>query len=147
MGGERAFLQTDQRNVQHIGDKSALLAPLKMACVSLIADSRETGWSGYEAKGDHARSTGNWSDARQAYARAVELLGRTTAQEGNLDMASLLNKLGAMLSKQHDIAGAEHVHRRALTIYTTIEGAEDLRVADTLDLLAAALSEEPLTED
>lgn len=133
----------DQRKVQLIDDQSALLTPSKIVCVGLRADVHETGWSGYEAKGDHARSTGDWSDARHAYSRAVELLGRTTAQEGTLDMASLLNKLGAMLSMQHDIAGAEVVHRRALTIYTSIGGAEDLRVADTLDLLAAALSEEP----
>ena len=133
----------DQRKVQQIDDKPALLEPLKLVCVSLIADSHETGWSGYEAEGDHARSNGNWSVALNAYARAVELLGQTTVHEGTLDMASLLNKLGAMRSKQHDIAGAEMVYRRALTIYTSIGGAEDLRVADTLDLLAVALSEEP----
>lgn len=133
----------DQREKQPNCDKSAVLAPLKMACINLIRDDHETGWSGYEAKGDHARSNGNWSDAVIAYAKAVELLGRTTAQEGDLDMASLLNKLGAMHSKQHDIAGAEIDHRRALTIYTTIQGGEDLRVADTLDLLAVALMEVP----
>lgn len=137
------FSADDQRNVRHIDDKSTWLTPSNIVCVSLRADVHETGWSGYEAKGDHARSTENWSDARQAYSRAVELLGRTTAQEGNLDLASLLNKLGAMLSMQHDIAGAEVVHRRALAIYTSIGGADDLRVANTLDLLAAALSEEP----
>ena len=93
----------DQPELQSNGDKSTVLAPVEMACVSLIGDAHETGWSGYEAKGDHARSNGNWSDAVKAYARAVELLGQTTAQEGDLDMASLLNKLGAMHSKQHDM--------------------------------------------
>ncbi len=142
-GGRACLPRDDQQEVQHNDDTSALLAPLMMVCVSPIADADETGWSGYEAKGDHARSNGNWSEAREDYAKAVELLDRTIAPEGDLDMASLLNKLGAMHSRQHDMAGAEVVHRRALTIYTSIQGAEDVRVADTLDLLAFVLMEEP----
>lgn len=141
-GRRTCFSVEDQQKVQDHDDKSAWLAPLTMGCAGLITAVDETGWSGYEAKGDHARSNGNWSEARESYARAVELLDRTTAQESTLDMASLLNKVGAMHSKQHDHAGAEMAHRRALTIYTSIGGAEDLRVADTLDLLATVLGEE-----
>ena len=97
------------------------------------------GWSGYEAEGDHARSAGNWSEAEQSYVKAVELLDRATVQGIDQDLASLLNKLGVVRFWHKDFAGAEKSHRRALAIYSKARGADDLRVADTLDLVAIAL--------
>lgn len=122
--------------------KGALLLPLTTVCVGLPASLNEITWAGYEANGDHAKSAGNWPEAEKAYATAVELLDRTIDKEINQDLAALLNKLGAMRFKQNDFAGAEKVFRRALAIYTLTRGAEDLHVADTLDLVASALFEQ-----
>ena len=122
--------------------KRALLLPLTTMCVGLFPVADEIGWAGYEARGDHARSAGNWAEAEKTYVMAVGLLDRTADKEVNLDLAALLNKLGATRFKQDDFAGAETVFRRALTIYTSVRGAEDLHVADTLDLVASALFEQ-----
>jgi tetratricopeptide (TPR) repeat protein len=73
---------------------------------------------------------------------AVGLLDRTADKDVNQDLAALLNKLGAARFKQNDFPGAETVFRRALTIYTSARGADDLHVADTLDLVASALFEQ-----
>jgi tetratricopeptide (TPR) repeat protein len=107
--------------------------------VGLVANADELGWSGYEANGDHAKSVGNWPEAEKAYATAVGLLDRTPDKDTNQDLAALLNKLGVTRFKQNDFAGAETVFRRALVIYTVTRGAEDLHVADTLDLVAGSL--------
>ena len=104
--------------------------------------SGEIGWPGYEARGDHERSIANWIGAEKAYAIAAGLLDRTTDKEVNEVLAALLNKLGVTRFKQGDFAGAETAFRRALTIYTATRGAEDLHVADTLDLVASALFEQ-----
>jgi tetratricopeptide (TPR) repeat protein len=122
--------------------KRTLLLPLTTVCVGLSSAVDEIGWPGYEARGDHARSVGNWPEAEKAYGMAVGLLERTADKEVNQDLAALLNKLGATRFKQNDFAGAETVFRRALTIYTIAQGAEDLHVADTLDLVASALFEQ-----
>jgi tetratricopeptide (TPR) repeat protein len=132
----------DRLSLRRYDDKRALLLPLTTACVGLLAGGDDISWPGYEARGDHARSVGNWPEAEKAYAVAVGLLDRTTDKEVNQDLASLLNKLGVMRFKQNDFAGAETVFRRALTIYTSTRGSEDLRVADTLDLVASALFEQ-----
>ncbi len=112
----------------------------------LIADNSmsagEIGWPGFEARGDHERSIENWVGAEKAYAIAVGLLDRTTDKEVNEALAALLNKLGVTRFKQGDFAGAETAFRRALTIYTMTRGAENLHVADTLDLVASALFEQ-----
>jgi hypothetical protein len=123
-------------------DKGAWLLPFTTVCAGVSSSVNEIGWAGYEANGDHAKSAGNWPEAEKAYATAVELLDRTIDKEVNQDLAALLNKLGAMRFKQNDFAGAEKVFRRALAIYTVTRGAEDLHVADTLDLLASALFEQ-----
>lgn len=107
-----------------------------------LSEGMETGWSGYEAQGDHARSVGKWSEAEKGYAMAVRLLEQVPGKENNLDLAALLNKLGVTRLKQIDFAGAETAFRLALTIYTSTLGSEDLRVADTLDLVASALFEQ-----
>lgn len=86
---------------------------------------------------------GNWSGAEESYVKAVELLDRASVQDINQNLASLLNKLGTVRLWQKDFAGAETSHRRALTIYRKTRGADDLRVADTLDLVAVALFEQP----
>lgn len=113
------------------------------ACVRVGTNPDEPGWAGHEAKGDHTKSVGNWSEAEQAYANAVGLLERTADREVNQDLAALFNKLGTTRFKRKDFAGAEQAFRRALTIYTATRGAEDLHVADSLDLLANALFEQP----
>ena len=64
-------------------------------------------------------------------------------QDIDQDLASLLNKLGTVRFWQKDFVGAETSHRRALTIHRKTRGADDLRVADTLDLVAVALFEQP----
>lgn len=132
----------DPLSLREYDDKHLLLLPLTTACVGLLAAGDEIGWPGYEAQGDHARSIGNLAEAEKAYATAVGHLDRTADKEVNQDLASLLNKLGATRFKQQDFAGAETVFRRALTIYTLTRGYHDLRVADTLDLVASALFEQ-----
>ncbi|MFY4727477.1 tetratricopeptide repeat protein [Nitrospira sp. BLG_2] len=132
----------DPLSLREYDDKHLLLLPLTTACVGLLAAGDEIGWPGYEAQGDHARSIGNLPEAEKAYATAAGLLDRTADKEVNQDLASLLNKLGTTRFKQHDFAGAEMIFRRALTIYTLTRGHHDLRVADTLDLVASALFEQ-----
>jgi tetratricopeptide (TPR) repeat protein len=112
------------------------------ACVGLLVSVEDIGWSGYEARGDHARSVGSWSEAEKSYVKAVELLDRATGQDIDQDLASLLNKLGRVRFGQKDFAGAETSHRRALTIYRKTRGADDLRMADALDLVGTALFEQ-----
>lgn len=112
------------------------------ACVGLSEAADKVGWSGYEARGDHARSLGKWSEAERAYAQAVEVLERGSVQHVDQGFASLLDKLGAMRHRQKDLAGAETAYTRALTIYTSTRGADDLRVADMLDQLATVLFEQ-----
>ena len=73
---------------------------------------------------------------------AVGLLERALDKEDNLDLAALFNKLGATRFKENDFVGAETVFRSALTIYTSMLGSEDIRVANTLDLVAGALFEQ-----
>lgn len=119
-----------------------LLLPVMRVCIGLVASVDDIGWSGHEANGDHAKSVGHWAEAEEAYTMAVGLLERTIDKETNQDLASLLSKLGAARFMQHDFTGAETVLRRALTIYTSTRASEDLRVADTLDLLAGALFEQ-----
>lgn len=118
------------------------LLPATALCVELTASADEIGWPGYETLGDHARSVGNWSEAEQAYVKAIEWLERTTVKDGNQALAALLNKLGSTRFKQKDFAGAETAYRQALRIYTSTQDAEDLRVAGTLHLLAMALFEQ-----
>jgi tetratricopeptide (TPR) repeat protein len=118
------------------------LVPATALCWRVRASTDEIGWPGYEALGDHARSVGSWSEAEQAYAKAIELLEQTAVKDGNQDLAALLNKSGITRFSQKDFAGAETAYRRALTIYTSTRGAADLRVADTLHLLAMALFEQ-----
>jgi tetratricopeptide (TPR) repeat protein len=110
--------------------------------VDLLAAVDEIGWSGYEARGDHARSLGNRHEAEKAYSMAVGLLERASDKEVNQNLAALLNKLGVTRFKQGDFGGSETVFRRALTIYTLAYGSEDFHVADTLDLVASALFEQ-----
>lgn len=145
-GRDACFLieDRDQLGPRGFDGKRALLLPLTTVCVGLLAavDEDEIGWPGHEARGDHARSVGNWPEAEKAYTMAVGLLDRTADKEVNQDLAALLNKLGAMRLKQNDFSGAETVFRRALTIYTSARGADDLHVADTLDLVASALFEQ-----
>jgi tetratricopeptide (TPR) repeat protein len=112
------------------------------ACVGLSEAADEAEWPGYEAQGDHARSLGNWSEAERAYAQAVEVLERGSVQHVDQGFASLLDKLGAMRHRQKDLVGAETAYTRALTIYTSTRGADDLRVADLLDQLATVLFEQ-----
>jgi len=118
------------------------LVPATALCVELPASAHETGWSGYEALGDHARSVGNWSEAEHAYAKAIERLERITDHNDNQALAALLNKLGITQYKQRDFAGAEAAYRHALRIYTATQSAEDLRVANTLHGLAMTLFEQ-----
>jgi tetratricopeptide (TPR) repeat protein len=144
-GGSDACFSIDdpiEGGPRRSGDKGTLLMPLTMVCVGLFASANELGWAGYEANGDHAKAVGNWPEAEKAYATAVGLLDRTFDKEVNQNLAALLNKLGAMRFKQNDFAGAEKVFRRALGIYTLTRGAEDLHVADTLDLIGSALFEQ-----
>lgn len=112
------------------------------ACVRIATNADELGWTGHEANGDHAKSIRNWTEAEHAYANAVSLLERTADHERSQNLAALLNKLGATRFNQKDFAGAEQAFRQALTIYTATRGAEDLHVADSLDLLASALFEQ-----
>ena len=140
---DACFSIEDGLNPRRFDGKRALLLPLTTVCVGLPAAVDEIGWSGYEARGDHARSVGNWPEAEKAYGVAVGMLDRTADKEINQDLATLLNKLGAMRFRQNDFTGAETVFRRALTIYTLARGADDLHVADTLDLVASALFEQP----
>lgn len=142
-GKDACFSIEDGLSPRRFDGKRDLLLPLTTVCVGLPAAVDEIGWSGYEAQGDHARSVGNWPEAETAYGEAVGLLDRTADKEINQDLAALLNKLGAMRFKQNDFTGAETVFRRALTIYTSARGADDLHVADTLDLVASALFEQP----
>ena len=147
LGGRDACFWQEDRIENRLGlrgfdGKHTLLLPLTTACVGLFAAVDAIGWPGYEAQGDHARSVGNWPEAEKAYVMAVGLLDRTTDKEVNQDLAALLNKLGITRFKQQDFAGAETVFRRALTIYTLTRGSEDLRMADTLDLVASALFEQ-----
>ena len=147
LGGRNACFWVEDRIENRLSPrgfdgKRTLLLPLTTVCVGLIAAVDEIGWSGYEAQGDHARSMENWPEAGKAYEMAVVLLDRTTDKEVNQDLAALLNKLGVTRFKRNDFAGAETVFRRALTIYTLTRGSEDLRVADTLDLVASALFEQ-----
>lgn len=147
-GGRNACFLIDEDPIEDpsgrraFSGKRALLLPLTTMCVGLFPAVDEIGWAGYEARGDHARSIGNWTEAEKTYAMAVGLLDRTADKDINLDLAALLNKLGASRFKQDDFAGAETVFRRALTIYTSVRGADDLHVADTLDLVASALFEQ-----
>lgn len=145
-GRDGCFSIDDQREDQSeprgLDSKRTWLMPLTVVCVDLFA-ADEIGWSGYEARGDHARSLGNWAEAEKAYSMAVGLLGRASDKEVNQDLAALLNKLGSMRFKQGDFAGSETLFRRALTIYTLTQGSEDFHVADTLDLVASALFEQP----
>ncbi len=146
-GGRDACFSIDDRIEDRLGplgfDRNrTLLLPLTMVCVGLLPGGDEIGWAGYEARGDHARSVGNWPEAEKTYAMAVGLLDRTSDKEANQDLAALLNKLGAARFKQNNFAGAETVFLRALTIYTLTHGSEDLHVADTLDLVASALFEQ-----
>ena len=147
-GGRNACFQIESRQEDRLDPRGfdgnrPLLLPLTTLCMELLASADDLGWSGYEAQGDHARSVGKWSEAEKDYAMAVGLLERVPGKEDNLDLAVLLNKLGAARFKQNDFAGAEAVFRLALTIYTSTLGSEDLRVADTLDLVAGALFEQP----
>lgn len=128
---------------QGVQGTPTLLLPRMRVCVDLVAAVGHIGWSGHEASGDHAKSLGQWAQAEQDYGTAVGILERTIDKEVNQDLASLLTKLGAARLMQNDYTGAETVLRRALTIYTSTRGAEDLHVADTLDLLAGALFEQP----
>lgn len=137
-GMQRCVSIEDQVQVQEITP----LVPATALCVGLPASADAIGWPGYEALGDHARSIGNWSEAEQAYAKAIEWLKRTTVKAGNQDLAALLNKLGITRFKQKDFAGAETAYRQALRIYTSTQDGEDLRLADTLHLLAMALFEQ-----
>lgn len=123
------------------------LVPATALCVGLTTSADAIGWPGEEASGDHARSVGNWSEAEKAYMKAIERLERTTVHHDNQNMAALLNKLGITRYKQKDFAGAETVYRQALRIYTSTQAAEDLRVADTLHLLAMALFEQHQERD
>ena len=142
-GGKNACFPIDDRlELRAVAGKHALLLPLTTMCVGLFPVVDEIGWAGHEARGDHARSVGNWQEAEKAYGMAVGLLDRTADKEVNQDLAALLNKWGATRFKQDDFAGAETIFRRALTIYTLTRGAEDLHVADTLDLVASALFEQ-----
>lgn len=146
-GGRNACFSIEDRReeplvTRGVDANGTLLLPLSVACVNLVAAVNDMGWSGYEAEGDHARSTGNWPEAEKAYGTAAELLDRTTDKEVNQDLAALFNKLGIARFQRNDFAGAETVFRRALTIYTVTHGAEDLHVADTLDLVASALFEQ-----
>lgn len=141
-GRDVCFSIGDRLGPQDNGGRTAWFLLPMTACVGLLGSVDDIGWSGYEARGDHARSVGNWSEAEQAYAKALELLDRATVQDVDQDLASLLNKLGTARFRQKDFAGAETTHRRALTIYKKIRGADDLRVADTLDLVAVALYEQ-----
>ena len=134
--------QEDGLEPRGLDGNRPLLLPLTTLCIELLASADDIGWSGYEAQGDHARSVGKWSEAEKDYAMAVGLLERVPGMENNLDLAALLDKLGATRFKQNDFAGAEAVFRLALTIYTSKLGSEDLRVADTLDLVAGALFEQ-----
>lgn len=140
---DACFSIEDRVGPSGLDGERALLLPLTRVCVGLFSAADEIGWSGHEARGDHARSIGNWPEAENAYATAVGLLDRATDKEINQNLAALLNKLGVMRFKQNDFSGAETVLRRSLAIYTLTRGAEDLHVADTLDLLASALLEQP----
>ncbi len=147
VGGGDACFEIGDRTEQHDKRRGAhgrptLLLPIMTVCVGLIAAVDDIGWSGHEASGDHAKSLGHWVKAEQDYAMAVGILDRTINKEVNQDLAALLNKLGMARFMLNDFTGAETVLRRALTIYTATRGAEDLRVADTLDLLAGALFEQ-----
>lgn len=124
------------------------LLPAFGLCVGVVAASADaTGWPGYEARGDHARSAGNWAEAEPAYATAIQLLERTTDHEGQQNLAALLNKVGSVRYQRQDFTGAETALRHALQIYTATHGAEDLQVADTLHELAKALFAQPQGRD
>ncbi|MDR4469001.1 MAG: tetratricopeptide repeat protein [Nitrospira sp.] len=125
----------------------APLVPVPTLCVGSTVSADVIGWGGYEAIGDHERSVGNWSEAEQAYVKAIELLERTAVKDHNQDLAGLLNKLGVTRYTQKDFAGAEAAYRKALRIYTSTQAAEDLRVADTLHVLAMVLFEQPHGRD
>jgi hypothetical protein len=127
---------------REVQERQALLLPMMAFCIGLVAAGDDMGWSGHEANGDHAKTLGHWDEAERAYATAVGFLDRTVDNEVNQDLAALLNKLGAVRFMQNDFAGAEQAIRRALTIYTSTRSAEDLHVADTLDLLGSALFEQ-----
>lgn len=123
------------------------LVPVTGLCMRLTASDNIIGWAGYEALGDHATSVGNWSEAEHAYIQAIERLEQATVKDGNQDLAALLNKLGSTRFKKNDFAGAEAAYRQALRIYTSTQASEDLRVADTLHLLAMVLFEQPHGRD
>jgi len=142
-GTERCLLIENQIQLLELTP----LVPAPARCIGLPASAYETGWSGYEALGDHARSVGNWLEAEQAYAKAIGRLERITVHDDNQDLAALLNKLGIARYKQRDFAGAETAYRHALRIYTATQSAEDLRVADTLHGLAMASFEQPHGRD
>ncbi len=118
------------------------LVPATALCIGLPASTHETGWPGLEALGDHARPAGSWSEAEQAYTKAIERLERTTVHDDNQDLAALLSKLGISRYKQRDFAGAVTAYRQALRIYTATQAADDLRVADTLHGFAMAIFEQ-----
>jgi tetratricopeptide (TPR) repeat protein len=122
---------------------STLEWPERSTLYCLAANTDEMGWSGYEAQGDHAQSLENWLEAEKGYTMAVGVLDRAPDKDINQDLAALLNKLGIARFKQNDFVGAETVFRRALTIFTLTRGADNHRVADTLDLVASALFQQP----
>lgn len=140
-GGRTEACLSTRENGERRGRPDWLGLP-RTVCAELTEAPDEVGWSGHEAQGDHARSLGNWSEAERAYAKAVELLERGSVQPVDQGFASLLDKVGAMRHKQKDYAGAETAYTRALTIYTSTRGADDLRVADLLDQLATVLFEQ-----
>ncbi len=141
-GKRSCFWGDNQGQVRGSEGERELPDPSPFFCARSAADVDDISWSGHEANGDHARSTGNWSEAERAYASAVGLLDRTADKDFNQDLAAILNKLGATRFKQNDFSGAETAFRRALAIYTATKGADDLHVADTLDLLGSALLEQ-----
>ena len=123
------------------------LVPPDALCSGLLTVANDIGWPGYEALGDHARSVGHWSEAERAYAAASELLERTAVTDDHQGLAALLNKLGSTRYTQQDFAGAEVAHRHALRIYSATRAADDLRVADTLHVLAMALFQQQSGRD
>lgn len=91
----------------------------------------------YEEHGDQAKAAGEWSKAEEAYNKALGVVDTTQRMDNRV--AELSTKLGEMLIKKKDLKSAEGAFRHALSIYQWNLGADDLKVADTLDRVAVSL--------
>jgi tetratricopeptide (TPR) repeat protein len=118
--------------------KVILLLSWAMLGLSGVTRAEETSWQGYERLGDEAKQVSNWSQAEEAYQKAIDSLDKAFLHIPNNDTAALLNKFGEVLYERKGFKNAEAAYRRALSIYNWNLGPDDPKVATTLDLLGTS---------